>query len=224
MSVRWSIPVLGILVAVLAGCAGPTYRSGTPAPVEQRGEIPPQSRAARGAEYPDGALGPRPGAPEIRAATPPPQAPIEGSRIERRADQPAPVESRSPSDVAIYAPAKLPSTARPQPSRAVRSLMLRADRQVRDGDYTNAAASLERALRIDAKDALLWNKLAHVRQQQARHQVAEQLAAKSNALALPADLELRRDNWLLIAKAREAAGDRVGAGEARHRAERLDRP
>ncbi len=221
MFIRRPIIALGAVVVALAGCSGPTYRSGPPAPVEERGVIPPQSRV----ESPSGPYGPQPGEPEIRPATPPPQTPIRGSRIEPGSDRapsrPAPVESRDPSEVAIYAPPALASSTRAEPSRAVQALIARADGQARAGDYTNAAATLERALRIDSKEAMLWNKLAHVRYQQARHQVAEELAAKSNALTHDADFDLRRDNWLLISKARSASGDRSGAGEALRRAEQM---
>jgi tetratricopeptide (TPR) repeat protein len=224
MSIRWPVVALGAAVFAFAGCSGPTYRSGPPAPVEHGGAIPPQSRAEPPSDAAGGYPGAYPGLPEIRAATPPPQGPITGSSVDRPASRlsgPAPVESRDPTEVAIYARPPIPGAAQPRPSRAVQSLMLRSEQQASAGDYTNAAASLERALRIDSKDARLWNKLAHVRYQQARHQVAEELAAKSNALAHAADFDLRRDNWLLIAKARSAAGDRAGAGAARRQAEQL---
>lgn len=230
MSIRWPSAALGIAVFAFAGCGGPTYRSGPPAPVEHGGAIPPQSRAEPPPEgagsYSRAYPGSYPGAPEIRAATPPPRGPITGSAMERGSERigtrPAPVESRDPTEVAIYAPPVLPGSAQPRPSRAVQSLMLRAEQQAKAGDYTNAAASLERALRIDSKDARLWNRLAHVRFRQSRHRVAEELAAKSNALARAADFDLRRDNWLLIAEARRAAGDRGGASEARRNAARLE--
>jgi tetratricopeptide (TPR) repeat protein len=230
MSIRWPIVALGMAVFAFAGCGGPTYRSGPPAPVEQGGVIPLQSRADPPPDeigsYSRAYPGSYPGAPEIRAATPPPQGPITGSTVDRGSERvgtrPAPVESRDPTEVAIYAPPALPGSAQSRPSRAVQSLMARAEQQTRAGDYTNAAASLERALRIDSKDAGLWNRLAHVRFQQSRHQVAEELAAKSNALARAADFDLRRDNWLLIAKARSAAGDRSGASEAQRHAAQLE--
>lgn len=229
MSIRWPIAALGVAVVALAGCGGPTYRSGPPAPVEHGGGIPAQSRAEpppdEAGSYSRAYPGGYPGAPEIRAAKPPPQGPITGSTMERGSERvgtrPAPVESRDPTEVAIYAPPVLPGGTQPRPSRAVRSLMARAEQQAKAGDHTNAAASLERALRIDSKDAHLWNRLAHVRFQQSRYQVAEELAAKSNALARAADFDLRRNNWLLIAQARGAAGDRSGAGEARRHAEQL---
>ena len=219
----WPGLAFGVGLLLIAGCGGPTYRSDAPAPVIQRGEIPPQSRA----EPPADGAGGYAGAPEIRAATPPPQGPIIGTvepTEDRSADRPAPVESRDPAEVAIYAPAAGAAPTRSRPTRAVRALMSRAEQQSRAGDYTNAAANLERALRIDSSDARLWNRLAHVRQQQSRHRVAEELTAKSNALAHGADVELRRDNWLLIAKARSAVGNRSGADDARRQAERLRAP
>ena len=61
---------------------------------------------------------------------------------------------------------------------------------------------------------------AELSRKMAEHDLLPQLAAKSNSLADPADTDLRRANWTLIATARDAQGDPVGAREARRRAAR----
>ncbi len=97
-------------------------------------------------------------------------------------------------------PARL-ARARPQPARAVRALLERARRQQEAGDLTGAANTLERAVRIEPANALIWNRLAHVRLQQGRYSQAAGLAAKSKALAV-GDAALRADNERIIARAK----------------------
>ena len=129
---------------------------------------------------------------------------------------PAPVPDRG-AEVRAYKPPQQVVLARPQPARAVQVLMRRAEDQRQSGDPAAAAASLERALRIEPRNARLWNRLAHVRLQQQEFARVEQFAAKSNALAGNDEI-LRADNWQLIADARAARGDRRGAEEARRQA------
>ena len=148
-----------------------------------------------------------------------------------RTERPAEVESRGaevpvPSErpartpqIAAYTPPAAPQYARPQPSRAVQVLKDRATDQQRQGDYSAATVSLERALRIAPNDAELWHQLADVRFDQQRYDLVAQLAAKSNSLAAPEDLSLQRANWSMIARARESLGDSAGAREAQRRAD-----
>lgn len=150
-----------------------------------------------------------------------------------RSDRPAAVEERSArpaaeppgaakdTQVAAYTPPAVPRTLRAEPSRAVSVLAKRADDQRRAGELDAAVVSMERALRIAPDDAQLWQQLAQIRQAQGRHDLVVQLAAKSNALALPGDGLLQRDNWLLIAASRQALGDTSGAREAQRRAAAL---
>jgi Tfp pilus assembly protein PilF len=114
--------------------------------------------------------------------------------------------------IAAYQP---PVQVRPKPvnTSAVAELLKTADRQQQTGDMVGAAASVERALRIEPRNAYLWNKLAHVRMDQGQAGQAADLAAKSNSLA-GADRWLRHNNWQLIANAKRKAGDLTGAREA----------
>jgi hypothetical protein len=101
---------------------------------------------------------------------------------------------------------------------AVASLVRRAQDQQAEDDLIGAALSLERALRIDPNEAELWTRLATVRLGQRDFQAVEQLAAKSNVLAVAGDNGLRARNWELIAEARRGAGDAAGAREAERQA------
>ena len=67
---------------------------------------------------------------------------------------------------------------------------------------TGAAATIERALRIEPDSAYVWNRLAHVRAEQGQSGLAGELAAKSNAFA-GGDESLKRDNDRLIARSRK---------------------
>ena len=119
-----------------------------------------------------------------------------------RAEPPASSTGRyQPPEITPYREPALPEHARPQPARAVQALMARAQRQQENGELVAAASSLERALRIEPKNAGLWNRLAHVRYEQKQYSLAASLAAKSNALA-GRDRALRADNDDLIRRAR----------------------
>jgi predicted Zn-dependent protease len=106
-------------------------------------------------------------------------------------------------------------------SPAVVGLLGQAEKQANSGDLEAAAASLERAIRIEPRNPLLWYHLATVRLAQQEAAQAEQLAAKSNSLAAGNRLQQSR-NWHLIARARQALGDGDGARAAERRARELE--
>jgi len=153
-------------------------------------------------------------APPVRE-TPPPPAPV------RPPPPLPPTPPPTPPSVEIQ-PYREPAPAVIQPSfgPAVQSLLATAETQRSAGNLPGAGASLERALRIEPRNAHLWNRLAHLRLAQHRHGEAAELAEKSNALA-GADRALKQDNWDLIAAAREAVGDQAGARAAERKAEEL---
>ena len=86
---------------------------------------------------------------------------------------------------------------------AVAGLMESARADTAAGRLPNAAASLERALRIEPRNARLWHELAQVRFRQHDYGQAESLAVRSNTLA-GSDAELRAMNQRLIDEARAA--------------------
>ena len=90
------------------------------------------------------------------------------------------------------------------------------------GRLANAAATLERALRIEPRNPRLWQELARVRLKQGQYAQAESVAARSNSWA-GSDNALRAENWRLIAEARTARGDGEGARAALDTAERIGR-
>lgn len=103
-------------------------------------------------------------------------------------------------------------------SPAVIALISQADHNSSKGDLSSAVVDMERALRIDSRNATITYKLAQLRLKQAKPQQAEELAGKA-ALLAAGDLELKRKSWLLIAEARKLQQNFNGAKEAKIKAE-----
>lgn len=103
---------------------------------------------------------------------------------------------------------------------AVIALLDQAEQQANAGELEPAAASLERAIRIDPRNPVLWYHLATVRLSQGESSQAEQLAVKSNSLAAGNAAQQAR-NWQLIGQARREQNDTQGAAAAERRAREL---
>src|SRR6266446_3723799 len=112
-----------------------------------------------------------------------------------------------------------PAPQGPRENVAVAGLMESARADAAAGRPATAAASLERALRIEPRNPRLWQELARVRLKQGDYAQAESTAARSNSWA-GGDNQLRAENWRLIARARDARGDAEGAKAALEAAER----
>jgi tetratricopeptide (TPR) repeat protein len=102
-----------------------------------------------------------------------------------------------------------------EPLPAAQSLIDSAHRARAEGRLDDAAADLERALRLQPESAALWHELALLRRDQQQWEQAISTAQRSNGYA---GAELQRQNWLLIAECRRALGDVEGALEAEQRA------
>ncbi|MGB1582070.1 MAG: tetratricopeptide repeat protein [Nevskiales bacterium] len=115
---------------------------------------------------------------------------------------------------------ELPEEAAEQSGPAVKALIKQSSQFLAQGKPDRAAASLERALTIEPRNAFLYNHLATVRIKQERYAEAEGLAQKSNSLA-SRNAFLHERNWRLIAQARRQQGDESGAAQAEQRAGQL---
>ena len=225
-----------VLAAAVTGCISPSTRTEPPAPVYERGQRvgEAQNSTAAGVEttaiaapaisvgvYQDVTTAPpRPEPATVVAEPANPQAAASSApAVSGRAPS---VSSDTPAatQVAYAAPPTVASSTQRPMSTAGDSLVKKADTSLQQGDLTGAASHLERAVRVDPNHPLPWNRLAHVRFEQGSYPLAEELAQKSNALA-GSDSALKRNNWELIAAARQAAGDLSGAHEARDRAAAL---
>lgn len=141
--------------------------------------------------------------------------------VDGHTGQPSP---QAPASVPDSGESQVVVTPLPPPAAvgggAVVALLDQAEQYHAAGDSNSEAATIERALRIDARNAGLWHRLAAVRLDQGRPQEAEQLALKSNALAGD-NRALRVSNWKLVARARWAVNDGDGARQAEQKARDL---
>ena len=106
-----------------------------------------------------------------------------------------------------------------QQSSVVNSLVLAANDEDKKGNDDAATATLERASRIEPRNATLYYKMALLKLKSKPSQ-AEDLAKKSAQLAA-SDNNMKKHSWLLVAKARELQKDFEGAKEARAKANKF---
>ena len=106
-------------------------------------------------------------------------------------------------------------------SPVIARLADRASQQMDADDPDGAAATIERALRIDPQNPRLWHLLARIQMDRGQLAQAEQLARKSNVLARNRP-DLQAANWRLISEVARRRGDDDGAEAAAARAESLE--
>ncbi len=185
----------GLLLAVV-GCS-PAVRQGPPAPIIGPGSSGAPSPASAGnievTPLKPAEITPIEQAP-VQTYQRPEPASAAGSGVTR---EPAPAVQSGNGERETVAMATPPRSM----SKAVKTLLQQAELQRSSGDLTGAAATLERALRIEPDSAYVWNRLAHVRAEQGQAGLAGELAAKSNAFA-GGDDTLKRDNDKLIARSK----------------------
>lgn len=148
--------------------------------------------------------------PEVESRLPPPTM-----------EKLPPPEVVGPEDNPVQAPPQAQS--QPTASPAVVALLETAREQAAQGQDEQAAANLERALRIEPKNPWLWHRLGVLRLQQGNYQAAIDLARKSNSLAA-GDRRLLAGNWELLARAYTALGNPAAAESARQKARELSVP
>lgn len=135
-------------------------------------------------------------------------------------DDPAPVISNGSGAVVQAYRAPQQMDIKPTYSTPVESLLQESRKQQGEGDVAGAVASIERALRIEPRNAYLWSRLAHLRMEQGQGKRAAELAAKSTSLA-GADARLKIENYRMIAKIKRSSGDYDGATRAEYKAAEL---
>ena len=105
-------------------------------------------------------------------------------------------------------------------SPAVNALASAANQSNKSGDIEAATTTIERAIRIEPRNATLYYKLAVLRLKQSKPKLAEDLAKKALLLATN-DAALKKHSWLLVARARELLGDINGSSEAKAQADKF---
>src|SRR3984957_15047930 len=148
---------------------------------------------------------------------PPPQAtPAPAGSAQPQPGIPAPG-----SGEVVPAPAERPSVPPPRQfhlSAASGALVTQAHAQAASGDYGQAAATLERAQRIEPDNPLLWIELGRV--SLAENNSAQAAAMGRKALALGVgDPAAQAAAWHLIADSLKARGRNGEAAEAEQKAQ-----
>ncbi|HET9693595.1 MAG TPA: hypothetical protein VFP48_04355 [Steroidobacteraceae bacterium] len=175
--------VVALLLAVVAGCAAPPFKTEPTAPTTP-------SPTGRGPTLP---------------TVPPP-----GSGTEPVIDAPAPAPL----------PRERPKVAAATLSPASRALVSQAQAQRKKGDLPGATVSLERALRIEPRNPLLWIEMGRLRMDQRNYPQAEAMGRKALSMAIGDD-RTQSQAWLLIADALRARGRNVEAQDAIERSTEL---
>lgn len=218
--------MFSMLLITLVGCTVPPSPPGGP-PVVDRSSLYrppppampppvevnplPRTEPLRSQQFPP------PQQQQVATTAPEPEDPFANRAIPQQTPPPTP-SAAAPSTAP---PVQQPAAELSQGSGPVVALLDNARTHVNNQQWDKAAASLERALRIEPRNASIWHDLAQIRLQQREYQQAETLAQKSNSLASDAGVQAR--NWDLIAFAKRAQGDNNGADEAEARAAVLRR-
>lgn len=132
-------------------------------------------------------------------------------------DPAPPVAYEPPAAPPPPPPVSAPKTFSLDAPPAVLALESDIQKSMNDGHYGDAAATLERAIRIQPRNPELWHVLARVRLKQGQPGLSVDLARKSNLLARN-NAELIRSNWEIMAQALRLKGDPEGAAEAQRKA------
>ncbi|HSN70044.1 MAG TPA: tetratricopeptide repeat protein [Steroidobacteraceae bacterium] len=158
--------------------------------------------------------------PSRPAPAPAPTAPAESR--ERPAAPPLSVEDPTPT----YSPGTArPGAEAPVPAPytlgpASEALVSQARTQAAAGDYAVAAGTIERALRIEPENPLLWIELGRVRLVEGNAAQAESVGRKAASMAR-GDPRAEATAWLLVAEALQQRGRTAEAIEAESRARAL---
>lgn len=96
--------------------------------------------------------------------------------------------------------------------------MSQAQVQLQSKNYPVAASSIERALRIEPANPLLWIELGKVRQAEGNYVQAENMGRKAASMSVNAP-KANSAAWSLIAESYRARGKNVEAREAELKAQ-----
>ena len=152
-------------------------------------------------------------------ATQPPAKPAIPETIPQGATPEAVIPQLAIPEAAIPQPSGEAVVIEPVPksnmsgNKAIIALLDRAQLDNNVGNREAAGASLERALRIEPRNAWLWLELAQLRLTQGQYAQAITLARKSLSFA-GHEHRLLAMNWQVIGNSRVAQGDSAGAEQA----------
>jgi tetratricopeptide (TPR) repeat protein len=122
-------------------------------------------------------------------------------------------QSRPPPEAAPIEQAPRPPPKQFRLGPATLSLVAQAHKQSQGGDYDQAAATLERALRIEPSNPLLWIELGEVRLGEKNADQADSMGRKALSLAT-GDTQAQSAAWRLIADSLRARNRNQEAADA----------
>ena len=141
--------------------------------------------------------------------------------------EPPTVSSTMPAEPVIQGPAPSIPVPRERPkvapatlSPASKALVSQAQAQRKKGDLPGAAGSLDRALRIEPSNPLLWIEMGRLRMDQRNYAQAESMGRKALSMAV-GDSHTQSSAWQLIADSLQARGKNPQAQEALEKAQEL---
>lgn len=117
-------------------------------------------------------------------------------------------------------PVPAPVVREPILSAASRALVGQAQTQLASKNYPVAASSIERALRIEPDNPLLWIELGKVRQAEGNYVQAENMGRKAASMSVNSP-RANSSAWTLIAESLRARGKNVEAQQAQAKANAL---
>ena len=131
-------------------------------------------------------------------------------------------QAQAPSTAPVPQPVPLPPPERKafRLSAASSALVSQAHTQAGGGNPAAAAATLERALRIEPSNPLLWIELGRLRLNEKNAAQADSMGRKALALAT-GDPNAQAAAWRLIAESLRARGRNDEAGAAQQKADAL---
>jgi tetratricopeptide (TPR) repeat protein len=124
--------------------------------------------------------------------------------------------SATPQQELPVQPSPSATRALPDTGTATLALLRQSDRAESSGETEEAVSYVERAIRLNPRQADLWLRLAELQLIREDPAAAVQFANKAITLA-GERLDWVRDAWLVIADARAAQGDAAAAQEIRER-------
>lgn len=131
-----------------------------------------------------------------------------------------PVEPATPVEPSIPLPAPPATTRSYSLSPATRSLVAQATTQRNTKNFVAAAATLERALRIEPSNPLIWLEYGELRMDENNFAQAENMGRKALASA-SGDPRVQANAWRLIATSLKARNKTSEAQQATARANAL---
>jgi Tfp pilus assembly protein PilF len=134
--------------------------------------------------------------------------------------QPVPVPGQPAAPVPEPPPPYTPPPKQFRLGPATSALVAQAHRQSAGGDYGAAAATLERAQRIEPDNPLVWIELGRLQLSTNNAAQADAMARKALSLAT-GDPATQSSAWQLIAESLRARGRNGEAADAQRRADAL---